>query len=102
MTRTTVLTCFLLVAVAGWAIPEPQWLFVAKTSSGGELAIARYSVITVSKDVVSAWARHRNASGVRHLERYEVNCARQQRRILETWHRPDNPDSAPMALLGSG
>lgn len=99
--RTAVLNLLLLVAMPSFAAPQDQWLLVARTS-GGDLSIGRQSVGMVSKDVVSAWARHRDRDGVRHLERYEVNCSNRQRRLLETWHRPESADTAPTAHRAAG
>lgn len=90
----------LIVSVSG-AASDKRWELV-KRDRISEMAIARDSVLGDSSGIVSAWIRHRPADGYRTLERHEVNCATQQRRLVEVWMRPELPDSAPVAQRYSG
>ena len=82
---------------SGLSEAQQRWELVSKTPLD-EISIAPDSLLAVSQTVVSVWVQHRGANRSLVAERQEVNCATQQRRVVELWTARDRPDSAPTAL----
>jgi hypothetical protein len=97
LTGTSAGMAAVFLAASLWAAPQGAWQTITEASDG-TMSIAPGSLSPVSLEVVSIWVRHRSAPlGPTVLERYEVHCGNQQRRLLEVWTRPDLADSAPAA-----
>lgn len=90
-----------IAASVGAVGAQSQWELVSKTTRD-EISIARGSLLRVSQGVVSIWVQHRGADGSLVAERHEIDCATQQRRVLELWSARERPDSAPAALRAVG
>jgi hypothetical protein len=92
-----------LLLIASLSLPpglvaQATWQPVTSTSATGT-SFAAASMVVVSQEVVSIWVQRQTQDFGRVLERYEINCVTQQRRLLEVWVRPESPESAPAALV---
>jgi hypothetical protein len=86
-----------LVASGGVLEAQSAWEPLSKTTRD-EMSIARGSLLRLSENVLSIWVQHRGSDGSLVAERHEVNCATQQRRVLEVWSARHSQESAPVAL----